>query len=85
MGTGRIWDWRCVIIGDDTLHVIDLKYGKGVKVDAVGNTQARLYAAGALDTFGLLYGFDKIRVHIYQPRIDNISTATIPSRSWKSG
>lgn len=64
-----------VIIGDDTLHVIDLKYGKGVKVDAVGNTQARLYAAGALDTFGLLYGFDKIRVHIYQPRIDNISTA----------
>ncbi len=63
-----------VIIGDDTLHVIDLKYGKGVKVDAVGNTQARLYAAGAMDTFGMLYDFEKIKVHIYQPRIDNIST-----------
>lgn len=63
-----------VIIGDETLHVIDLKYGKGVKVDAMGNTQARLYAAGAYSTYGLLYGFKNIKVHIFQPRIDNIST-----------
>lgn len=63
-----------VIIGDQTLHIIDLKYGKGVKVDAVGNTQARLYAAGAYSTYGLLYDFKKIKVHIFQPRIDNIST-----------
>lgn len=65
-----------VIIGDDTCHVIDLKYGKGVLVKAEGNTQARLYAAGALDTYGLLYDFDKITVHIYQPRKNNISTCT---------
>lgn len=65
-----------VIIGDDTCHVIDLKYGKGVLVKAEGNTQARLYAAGAMETYGLLYGFDKITVHIYQPRMNNISTCT---------
>lgn len=65
-----------VIIGDDTCHVIDLKYGQGVLVKAKGNTQARLYAAGALDTYGLLYDFDKITVHIYQPRMNNISTCT---------
>lgn len=64
-----------VIIADDVLHVIDLKYGKGVRVEAEGNTQARLYAAGAMDSFGILYDFDKVKVHIYQPRIDNISTA----------
>ncbi len=65
-----------VIIGDNTCHVIDLKYGKGVLVKAEGNTQARLYAAGAMETYGLLYGFDKITVHIYQPRMNNISTCT---------
>ena len=65
-----------VIIGDNTCHVLDLKYGKGVLVKAEGNTQARLYAAGAMETYGLLYGFDKITVHIYQPRMNNISTCT---------
>lgn len=64
-----------IIIGDDTLHVIDLKYGKGVKVEAEGNTQLKLYAAGAFERFGILYDFAKIRVHIYQPRLDHISTA----------
>ena len=65
-----------IIIGDDTCHVIDLKYGAGVLVQAEGNTQARLYAAGAYSTYGLLYDFNKIVVHIYQPRMDNISTCT---------
>ena len=30
-----------VVIAGDTIEVIDLKYGKGVKVDAVGNPQLR--------------------------------------------
>lgn len=66
-----------IIIGDDTLHIVDFKYGKGVKVSAVANTQMMLYAAGALDTFRVLYDFDKITTHIYQPRIGNISEFTI--------
>lgn len=66
-----------VIIGDDTLHIIDFKYGKGVKVSAEDNSQMLLYAAGALDAFGTLYDFDKITTHIYQPRIGNVSESTI--------
>ena len=38
----------CVLIGDRTLHIIALKYGKGVPVSADGNPQLRLYALGAL-------------------------------------
>lgn len=63
-----------VIVSDDTLHVIDLKYGKGVEVSAIDNPQALLYAAGAYSSFGSLYSFDRVKVHIYQPRIGNIST-----------
>ena len=38
----------CVMIGDDALNIFDYKHGKGVRVDAVGNPQMRLYALGAL-------------------------------------
>ena len=33
----------CVVVGGKELHVIDLKYGQGVLVDAKGNTQLMLY------------------------------------------
>lgn len=38
----------CQLVGRDTLIVIDLKYGKGVKVYAERNTQMMLYALGAI-------------------------------------
>ena len=38
----------CQLAGRDTLEVIDLKYGEGVKVYAERNTQMMLYALGAL-------------------------------------
>lgn len=64
----------CVIIADDILHVIDFKYGVGVLVDAEKNVQMMCYALGALDTFGDLYRIDKIKLSIYQPRRENVST-----------
>lgn len=64
----------CVIVSDDSIEVIDLKYGKGVPVSAVDNSQMRLYALGALDKYAMLYDFDKVRMTIVQPRIDNVST-----------
>lgn len=56
-----------------TLHVIDLKYGKGVEVEAENNTQGQLYALGALNDFGDFAEFDTVRIHIVQPRRDHIS------------
>lgn len=38
----------CQLAGHDTLEVIDLKYGEGVKVYAERNTQMMLYALGAI-------------------------------------
>lgn len=58
----------------NTLYVCDLKYGKGIKVDAFENTQAMLYALGSLNSLDFLFerGIDKIVCVIIQPRIDHI-------------
>ena len=37
----------CLLVGDGILHVIDFKYGAGVPVSPVENTQMMLYALGA--------------------------------------
>jgi len=62
-----------VIIGDDEITVIDLKYGKGVEVSAEGNPQIRLYALGAINMFDLMYEFKSVNMVIYQPRRESIS------------
>ena len=56
-----------------TLTVIDLKYGKGIQVEAEDNTQALLYALGALSDYELLYPIETIRCVIIQPRLDHVS------------
>lgn len=63
-----------IIIGDGVLHMIDLKYGKGVPVAAAENKQLMVYGLGALDHFDGLYDIDTVRLSIHQPRIDNNST-----------
>lgn len=63
-----------VIVADGTVDVIDLKYGKGVGVSAVGNPQLRLYGLGAYLEHSMLYDIQKVRMTIIQPRLDNIST-----------
>ena len=62
-----------VIVSDAILDVSDLKYGKGVRVDAKENPQARCYGLGAIDAFGDLYGFPTVRNTIIQPRLDHIT------------
>ncbi len=64
----------CVIVADDLLHIIDFKYGVGVLVSATDNSQLKLYALGALDTFGDLYDIHRIRLSIYQPRRANMDS-----------
>ena len=45
----------CLIVADGTLHVIDLKYGLGVLVEAEWNPQMMLYSLCALVLFDALY------------------------------
>ena len=68
-GTGDM-----VIVADGILEVIDLKYGKGVPVSAIENTQMRLYALGAYDVNEYLYDVKTVRMTIVQPRLDSVST-----------
>jgi len=62
-----------LIIGDDKLRLIDLKYGRHVVVSAEKNSQLMLYALGAISKFGFLYDFTWLEMSIYQPRADNFS------------
>lgn len=68
-GTGDM-----VIVADDTLEIVDLKYGKGVPVSAEGNPQMRLYALGAYEANSLLYDVKTIRMTIVQPRLDSVNS-----------
>lgn len=64
----------CVIINDDLMEVIDLKYGKGVPVYAEWNKQLMLYGLGALRKYDIMYDIKEVRLSIVQPRINNISS-----------
>lgn len=63
----------CIIIQGDTLTIIDYKYGQGVAVEAKDNPQMKLYALGALNDYGFVYDVKRVEMHIFQPRLDNIS------------
>lgn len=62
-----------VIVADDLVNVIDLKYGKGVGVSAKENPQLRLYGLGAYLEHSMLYDIRRIQMTIIQPRLENIS------------
>lgn len=64
----------CIIVCDELIEVIDLKYGKGIKVDADDNSQLKLYALGAMNQVSLLYEMLDVKLTIVQPRLDHIST-----------
>lgn len=68
-GTGDV-----VIIADDLVQVIDLKYGKGVGVTAYENPQLRLYGLGAYLEHSMLYDIRRVRMTIVQPRLENVTT-----------
>ncbi len=78
-GTGTA---DCIIASDHTLHVIDFKYGVGVPVSASseefgGNPQMMCYLLGALHLYDGIYDFDTVEMHIFQPRLNNVSTHTM--------
>ncbi|HDR8931706.1 TPA: DUF2800 domain-containing protein [Burkholderia vietnamiensis] len=66
----------CVIIavwpdGRAEIEVRDLKYGRGVAVQAERNYQAMIYAAAAYEEHSTFYDFTNIRIVIHQPRVND--------------
>lgn len=67
----------CIIVADEILQIIDFKYGLGVLVDADRNPQMMCYALGALDLYDGIYDIHTLKMTIFQPRRDNVSTFTL--------
>lgn len=63
-----------VIVGRNFIHIVDLKFGKGVAVSAIGNPQLRLYALGAIRKHIAECVCNEVRMTIIQPRLDDQST-----------
>lgn len=61
------------LVSDKTIHIIDLKYGAGVKVLADHNEQMMLYALGTLKA-AMSPNITKIRMTIAQVRLDHYDT-----------
>ena len=66
-----------VLIYGNTLEVFDLKYGKGVKVEAQDNAQMMCYALGAYCGQGEFYDIANVRMTIIQPRLRHESSWTM--------
>lgn len=76
-GNSGTADWNAIV--GDTLHVDDLKYGKGIRVFAEGNTQGRCYSVGVYLKLSkeAKVKIKNIAITIYQPRLDHIDTEII--------
>lgn len=72
----------CDIVGEKVLNIIDLKYGKGVQVDAKDNSQLMMYALGVLRTLSpkRQAEIETIRMHIAQVRLGNYSVFEMSAR-----
>ena len=66
-----------VILSNNSIEIIDLKYGKGVRVYAKDNSQLKLYGLGAVMMLDGIAEFDTVTMTIVQPRLDNITSVTL--------
>lgn len=66
-----------VIIADNFIEVIDLKYGRGVSVSAVDNSQLKLYGLGSVYKHRLSYNMKEIKLTVVQPRTFSVSSFVI--------
>lgn len=60
------------LVSEQIVHIIDLKYGKGVKVP-VENPQFKMYALGVLAKFGGPK-VKRVRMSVAQPRLNHYDT-----------
>ena len=70
-------DFGALFLKDKRIKIADLKYGKGVQVDAENNPQAMLYGLGTYAEFSWISEFEWVDIAIIQPRLDHISEWSI--------
>jgi len=77
-----------VLVSPIHVEIVDFKYGAGVAVEAEDNSQLKLYALGALDTYGDVLGeTENVYFTVHQPRMNHALTATLTAdelREWRS-
>lgn len=64
-------DYILLDVKNKHLHIVDLKYGTGILVEAEKNTQLLIYGYLAFEHLAFNYEIITITMHIVQPRIDN--------------
>lgn len=68
-----------IVTADGTIKIVDLKFGKGVLVDAEDNTQLILYGVGGLSFDWLSeVPVHTVEAHIVQPRRSNFQSQSYP-------
>lgn len=72
-----------VVVDSKKVHIIDLKLGKGVMVDAEQNVQLMIYGLGVLDMLECLYDIETVELTIVQPRLEHLSTWEISAKELK--
>lgn len=60
-----------VIVKGKKAIIADLKFGRGVQVDAVELKQLLMYGAAAVRGFDMMGEIEEIELHILQPRLNN--------------
>jgi hypothetical protein len=69
-------------MSENKVRVIDLKFGKGVPVDAADNPQLRLYGLGGWYKYKDEHpNITHVEYTIHQPRLDSITTETVTLES----
>lgn len=64
-----------IVDGGRKLVIPDFKYGMGVRVNAEGNGQGRMYALGVLEKFKAIYDeIEEVEIWIFQTRLEHGTT-----------
>lgn len=62
-----------LIVASGVIYGVDLKFGKGLKVEAKNNSQLRLYALGASEMFSHLEDITDVVMTVVQPRLGHVA------------
>lgn len=75
-GVNKCWGTADIKAGhkQETMHIIDWKFGQGVYVDINANEQLMTYLLGAVENPQKLDKLSEVWIHLAQPRLDNFAS-----------